>query len=121
MLKDAAGMRSTSPSLMVRAVVSGAQANRLPLVDASKMPAQPIDPQLPKLLLVKMRERIVLIGNKNMEIFVVNHANVQVTTLLVAFTQKVAQHIVRITLALVTHLMQPVMRLYRPSHLQVGC
>ena len=46
MLKDAAGMRKTSPSLMVRAVVSGAQANRLPEVDASKMPAQPIDPQL---------------------------------------------------------------------------
>ena len=34
---------------MVRAVVSAAQANRLPDVDASKMPAQPIDPQLPPL------------------------------------------------------------------------
>ena len=32
---------------MVRAVDSGAQANRLPEVDASKMPAQPIDPQFP--------------------------------------------------------------------------
>ncbi len=42
-------MRSTSPSLMVRAVVNAAQANRLPDVDASKMPAQPIDPQLPPL------------------------------------------------------------------------
>jgi hypothetical protein len=47
MLKDAAGMRKTSPSLMVRAVVNGAQAKRLPDVLASKMPAQPIDPQLP--------------------------------------------------------------------------
>ena len=47
MLKDAAGMRKTSPSLMVRAVVSGAQAKRLPEVLASKMPAQPTDPQLP--------------------------------------------------------------------------
>ena len=32
---------------MVRAVVSGDQANKLPELDASKMPAQPIDPQLP--------------------------------------------------------------------------
>ena len=49
MLKDAAGMRSTSPELIVRAVVSGAQANRLPVVDASKMPAHPTDPQFPPL------------------------------------------------------------------------
>jgi hypothetical protein len=34
---------------MVRAVVSAAQAIRLPPVLASKMPAQPIDPQLPPL------------------------------------------------------------------------
>ena len=47
MLKDAAGMRSTSPELIVRAVVSGDQAKRFPPVDASKMPAQPTDPQLP--------------------------------------------------------------------------
>ena len=47
MLKDVAGMRKTSPSLMVRAVVNGAQANRLPEVLASKMPAQPTDPQFP--------------------------------------------------------------------------
>jgi len=32
---------------MVRAVVKGAQANRLPDVLASKMPAQPTDPQFP--------------------------------------------------------------------------
>ena len=32
---------------MVRAVVNGDQAKRLPPLDASKMPAQPIDPQLP--------------------------------------------------------------------------
>jgi len=49
MLKDVAGMRKTSPSLMVRAVVSGAQAKRLPDVLASKMPAQPTDPQFPPL------------------------------------------------------------------------
>ena len=42
-------MRKTSPSLMVRAVVNGDQAKRLPLLEASKMPAQPIDPQLPPL------------------------------------------------------------------------
>lgn len=47
MLKDVAGMRKTSPELIVRAVDSGAQANRLPVVLASKMPAQPIDPQFP--------------------------------------------------------------------------
>ena len=47
MLKDVAGMRKTSPSLMVRAVVSGAQAKRFPVVLASKMPAQPTDPQFP--------------------------------------------------------------------------
>jgi hypothetical protein len=46
-LKDDAGMRKTSPELIVRAVVSGAQAKRLPVVLASKIPAQPIDPQLP--------------------------------------------------------------------------
>jgi len=47
MLNEDAGMRKTSPSLMVRAVVNGAQAKRFPEVDASKMPAQPIDPQFP--------------------------------------------------------------------------
>ena len=47
MLNEDAGMRSTSPELMVRAVDSGAQAKRLPVVLASKMPAQPIDPQFP--------------------------------------------------------------------------
>ena len=47
MLKDVAGMRKTSPSLMVRAVVKGAQASKLPDVLASKMPAQPTDPQFP--------------------------------------------------------------------------
>jgi hypothetical protein len=40
-------MRSTSPELIVRAVVKGAQAKRLPDVLASKMPAQPTDPQFP--------------------------------------------------------------------------
>jgi hypothetical protein len=49
MLKDVAGMRKTSPELMVRAVVNGAQAKRLPDVLASKMPAQPTDPQFPPL------------------------------------------------------------------------
>lgn len=47
MLKDVAGMRKTSPELIVRAVDSGAQAKRFPPVEASKMPAQPIDPQFP--------------------------------------------------------------------------
>ena len=42
-------MRSTSPSLMVRAVDSAAQASMLPLVSASKIAAQPMDPQLPPL------------------------------------------------------------------------
>ena len=49
MLNEDAGMRKTSPSLVVRAVDSGAQAKRLPELDASNTPAQPIDPQLPPL------------------------------------------------------------------------
>ena len=40
-------MRNTSPSLIVRDVVSGAHASILPLLDASKIAAQPIVPQLP--------------------------------------------------------------------------
>jgi len=42
-----AGMRNTSPSLIVRDVVSGAQANMLPPVDASKIAACVMVPQLP--------------------------------------------------------------------------
>ena len=42
-------MRNTSPSLIVRDVVNGAHASMLPPVDASKMAAQPIAPQLPPL------------------------------------------------------------------------
>jgi hypothetical protein len=44
MLNEDAGMRRTSPSLMVRLVVNGAHASKLPEVDASKIPAQPIAP-----------------------------------------------------------------------------
>jgi len=36
-----------SPSLIDFDVVNGAQASKVPLVDASKIPAQPIVPQLP--------------------------------------------------------------------------
>ena len=40
-------MRNTSPSLITRDVVKGAQASRFPPVLASKIPAQPTVPQLP--------------------------------------------------------------------------
>ena len=49
MVRLDAGMRNTSPSLMVRLVVSGAQASILPALDASNTAACVIVPQLPPL------------------------------------------------------------------------
>ncbi len=47
MVKLEAGIRNTSPSLIVLAVVKGAQASILPAVEASKIAAHPTDPQFP--------------------------------------------------------------------------
>ena len=47
MVKLAAGILKTSPSLIVLAVDNGAHASKLPAVLASNIPAHPTDPQLP--------------------------------------------------------------------------